>query len=165
MVNIDALLLEWAYRCKKGYPDLDSPSDLRILKSILKEQGISLPLSEDLSGAEQAPNTKEIDSKQEFLNLLDKEDIKPENIRKLSAMVIQFDPDFQLDEEEDLTNKIVDNKDDLFDQINQAENLTPEQFRRLSSTYLSFEYEEEIKALPPFFKKYSFISSSYSNDK
>ena len=45
MVNIDALLSEWAYRCKKGYPDLDSPSDLRVLKSILKEQGISLPES------------------------------------------------------------------------------------------------------------------------
>jgi len=43
MVNIDALLSEWAYRCKKGYPDLDSPSDLKILKTILKEQEISLP--------------------------------------------------------------------------------------------------------------------------
>ena len=43
MVNIDALLSEWAYRCKKGYPDMDSPSDLRVLKAILKEQEISLP--------------------------------------------------------------------------------------------------------------------------
>ena len=43
MVNIDALLSEWAYRCEKGYPDMDSPSDLRVLKSILKEQGVSLP--------------------------------------------------------------------------------------------------------------------------
>ena len=43
MVNIDALLSEWAYRCKKGYPDLDSPSDLRVLKNILKEQDITLP--------------------------------------------------------------------------------------------------------------------------
>ena len=43
MVNIDNLVNEWAYRCEKGYPDLDSPSDLRVLKSILKEQGISLP--------------------------------------------------------------------------------------------------------------------------
>ena len=42
MVNIDNLVNEWAYRCKKGYPDMDSPSDLRVLKSILKEQGISL---------------------------------------------------------------------------------------------------------------------------
>ncbi len=43
MVNINALLSEWAYRCKKGYPDLDSPSDLRVLKTILKEQNITLP--------------------------------------------------------------------------------------------------------------------------
>lgn len=43
MVNIDALLSEWAYRCEKGYPDMDSPSDLRVLQTILKEQGISLP--------------------------------------------------------------------------------------------------------------------------
>ena len=43
MVNIDALLSEWAYRCEKGYPDMDSPSDLRVLKTILKEQNITLP--------------------------------------------------------------------------------------------------------------------------
>ena len=43
MVNIDALLNEWAYRCEKGYPDMDSPSDLRVLNTILKEQGIELP--------------------------------------------------------------------------------------------------------------------------
>ena len=43
MVNIDALLSEWAYRCKKGYPDMDSPSDLKVLKNILKEQNIVLP--------------------------------------------------------------------------------------------------------------------------
>ena len=42
MGNIDNLVNEWAYRCEKGYPDMDSPSDLRVLKSILKEQGISL---------------------------------------------------------------------------------------------------------------------------
>ncbi len=42
MVNIDALLSEWAYRCKKGYPDMDSSSDLKVLKSILKEQGVEL---------------------------------------------------------------------------------------------------------------------------
>ena len=43
MVNIDNLVNEWAYRCKKGYPDMDSPSDLRVLKTILKEEGIKLP--------------------------------------------------------------------------------------------------------------------------
>ena len=43
MVNTDALLSEWAYRCEKGYPDMDSPSDLKVLKRILKEWEISLP--------------------------------------------------------------------------------------------------------------------------
>mgnify|MGYP007071979010 CR=1 FL=1 len=43
MVNIDNLVNEWAYRCEKGYPDMDSPSDLRVLKTILKEEGIKLP--------------------------------------------------------------------------------------------------------------------------
>ena len=43
MVNINNLVNEWAYRCEKGYPDMDSPSDLNILKSILKEQNIELP--------------------------------------------------------------------------------------------------------------------------
>ena len=43
MVNIDNLVNEWAYRCKKGYPDMDSPSDLRVLKTILKEEGITIP--------------------------------------------------------------------------------------------------------------------------
>lgn len=43
MVNIDALLNEWAYRCEKGYPDMDSPSDLRVLNTILQEQGTTFP--------------------------------------------------------------------------------------------------------------------------
>ena len=110
MVNIDALLNEWAYRCEKGYPDMDSPSDLRVLKNILKEQGISLPLSEDLAAAGQAIAPKEIDSKKEFFELLDQIDLSKQDIQKGSTMVIQFDPDFKLDEEEDLSNKIVDNK-------------------------------------------------------
>ena len=43
MVNIDALLSEWAYRCEKGYPEMDSPSDLIILNEIMNEWGISFP--------------------------------------------------------------------------------------------------------------------------
>lgn len=70
MANIDALLSEWAYRCEKGYPDLDSPSDLRVLKTILKEQGISLleqQLSlftdEEIENAENQIKTKEDETK------------------------------------------------------------------------------------------------------
>lgn len=143
MVNIDALLSEWAYRCKKGYPDMDSPSDLHILKTILKEQGISLPLSEDLTAAEQAIDTKEIDSKKEFFDLLDQIDLSKQDIQKVSTMVIQFEPDFQLDEE-DLSNKIVDNKNDLKDQIDMSD-LSSEELSELSARLLGFKYKDEIK--------------------
>jgi len=144
MVNIDALLSEWAYRCEKGYPDLDSPSDLRVLKSILKEQGISLPLSEDLAAAKQAIDTRKIDSKQEFFDLLDQIDLSKKDIQQISTMVIRFEPDFQLDEEEDLSNKIVDNKSDLKDQIDMSD-LSENEIKELSARLLSFKYKDEIK--------------------
>ena len=39
---LDKVLLEWSYRTKKGYPDLDNPEDLELFESIfgfnLKEQ-------------------------------------------------------------------------------------------------------------------------------
>ena len=42
-IDTDKILVEWAYRCQKGYPDMDNPSDLRILKQILKENNIEFP--------------------------------------------------------------------------------------------------------------------------
>ena len=40
-MTLDELLLEWSYRSEKGYPTLDNPSDISILKSLLKE--LNLP--------------------------------------------------------------------------------------------------------------------------
>ena len=39
-MTLDELLLEWSYRSEKGYPSLDSPSDISVLKQILKELNI-----------------------------------------------------------------------------------------------------------------------------
>jgi len=36
-MSIDELLVEWSYRTKKGYPDLDNPSDILVLKEILEK--------------------------------------------------------------------------------------------------------------------------------
>ena len=36
-MTLDELLLEWSYRSEKGYPSLDSPSDISVLKGILRE--------------------------------------------------------------------------------------------------------------------------------
>jgi len=40
-MTLDELLLEWSYRSEKGYPSLGNPSDISILRSILKE--LNLP--------------------------------------------------------------------------------------------------------------------------
>ena len=39
-MTLDELLLEWSYRSEKGYPELDNPSDISILKQILEKLDI-----------------------------------------------------------------------------------------------------------------------------
>jgi hypothetical protein len=36
----DKLVTEWAFRCKKGYPDMNNPDDMKVLKEIYSEYGI-----------------------------------------------------------------------------------------------------------------------------
>jgi hypothetical protein len=39
---IDKLLLEWSWRCEKGYPDINNPADKKVLDKLLKEYNILL---------------------------------------------------------------------------------------------------------------------------
>lgn len=39
---VDKIVTEWAFRCKKGYPDTKNPDDIKILKEIYSEFGIVL---------------------------------------------------------------------------------------------------------------------------
>lgn len=39
---VDKIVTEWAFRCKKGYPDTKNPDDMKILKEIYSEFGIVL---------------------------------------------------------------------------------------------------------------------------
>ena len=43
-MTLDELLLEWSYRSERGYPSVDNPSDVSILRQILKE--LDLPADE-----------------------------------------------------------------------------------------------------------------------
>ena len=45
-INIDKIMLEWSYRCNKGYPVWGNDADMKILKSILSEMNIKLPILE-----------------------------------------------------------------------------------------------------------------------
>lgn len=40
---LDKILLEWSYRCDKGYPDVDNPADWLVLENVLVEMGITFP--------------------------------------------------------------------------------------------------------------------------
>ena len=84
MVNIDALLSEWAYRCKKGYPDMDSPSDLKVLKNILKEQGISLPKIQEQVVIEQEEKGF---SKEDIKRLIDDSELTPRQLKRIHRAV------------------------------------------------------------------------------
>jgi len=53
-MTLDELLLEWSYRSEKGYPSLDSPSDISLLKEILGELGIPAEsIIDELEGEEE----------------------------------------------------------------------------------------------------------------
>jgi len=45
-MTLDELLLEWSYRSDKGYPDMDNPSDIYLLKEILEQ--LDLPTDDIL---------------------------------------------------------------------------------------------------------------------
>ena len=40
MNTVDKIVTEWAFRCKKGYPDVNDPQDMRILSEIYAELGL-----------------------------------------------------------------------------------------------------------------------------
>jgi len=62
-MTLDELLLEWSYRSEKGYPNLGSPSDISLLKTILEK--LELPPNEVISnlkeGTKAANSRKAID--------------------------------------------------------------------------------------------------------
>ena len=47
MSTVSKIVNEWAFRCKKGYPDMKNPDDMRILKEIYSEYGIVIEEERD----------------------------------------------------------------------------------------------------------------------
>jgi hypothetical protein len=56
-MTLDELLLEWSYRTNKGYPCLDNPSDITILKSLLEH--LKLPSNQIISELEKSFGDKD----------------------------------------------------------------------------------------------------------
>lgn len=57
---IDSLVIEWAYRCKKGYPDINNLEDKKVLEKIMKEWNL-----------EEQEEGKEVPSVEQIKKLLD----------------------------------------------------------------------------------------------
>ena len=62
MSVVDKIVAEWAFRCKKGYPDMNNPSDMKILKEIYSEFGIVLE--------EEKPKEEAVYSADDLITLL-----------------------------------------------------------------------------------------------
>lgn len=58
---IDKVVTEWAYRCKKGYPDINNPEDLKILNEIYAEYGIVVEEKREEPEAHNKSNATEKD--------------------------------------------------------------------------------------------------------
>ncbi len=107
-MTLDELLLEWSYRTKKGYPCLDNPSDIKILKTILER--LNIP-SEDIldeledektygdkdgepgvAGMENSPSEVEPEndksfSKEDLILLIKSTSISDQDAAKLAAQI------------------------------------------------------------------------------
>ena len=108
MVNIDNLVNEWAYRCEKGYPDMDSPSDLRVLKSILKEQGISLSQFQE---QEEQEESKKISSSSiiDLIKSMEKDNILKDKHLKFLSQYLNSRP-FKEKMDDYLSSKNINDK-------------------------------------------------------
>jgi hypothetical protein len=84
-IDFDAILLEWSYRCDKGYPDMNDRSDMLHLQAILEEKGIESPF-EKLTEAKLGTAGKSIMAK-----LADpKLNIRPEALTQIQKVLETF---------------------------------------------------------------------------
>lgn len=67
---VDKIVTEWAFRCKKGYPDMNNPDDMEILKEIYSEYGIVV---EEEQSTEQEP----VDDRTYIENVLQAFEVSP----------------------------------------------------------------------------------------
>ena len=88
MSVVDKIVAEWAFRCKKGYPDMNNPSDMKVLKEIYSEFGIVLEEKSKEDEKENESNATDADVKylREAFNSI------KEDYAKYLKVFILFDP-------------------------------------------------------------------------
>ena len=102
-MTLDDLLLEWSYRSEKGYPSMDNPSDISILKQILEK--LNLPsniIIENLTEA--AFSGKTLTKRGNDIKFLSKID-KKEEFEMIDGSMITIDPEQSSDAIQLIKNK------------------------------------------------------------
>ena len=63
-MTLNELLLEWSYRSERGYPSVYNPSDIFVLKQLLKE--LDLPSNEIINNLPEGLSPKDLKSPASF---------------------------------------------------------------------------------------------------
>ena len=108
-MTLDELLLEWSYRSERGYPTLDNPSDVFILKSLLKE--LNLPVDEIISNLEEVTLTPS-----QLKGTINHGPFKTEKITRLELLIRKIENDEELELDNGGTI-IVANKEEALDAL------------------------------------------------
>jgi hypothetical protein len=82
---VDKIVNEWAFRCKKGYPDMNNPDDMKILKEIYSEYGVVIKEEEQSQQQAQQNNV----SFEDLQTLIDarKDELTQDQINKLYKII------------------------------------------------------------------------------
>ena len=114
-MTLDELLLEWSYRSEKGYPNLDNPSDIFILKQILEK--LNIPSDIIIEGLKEAPfkgdTLKKRDNDILFLDKIN----KGEEFELKNGSKIIIDPEKSAESIQKIQNKDFDTKNLIFTDI------------------------------------------------
>jgi len=128
-IDTDRILVEWAYRCQKGYPDMDNPSDLRILKQILKENNIKFP-NIVIEQEEEETFTKD-----DIIKLINSSELTPSQLKRIYNAVGGVASNEAID---DYLNKVAKESNIPTDQILKFKNI-------LKNEGIEKEFAEYIK--------------------
>ena len=173
-MTLDELLLEWSYRSEKGYPCLDSPSDISILKEILnklnipskeiltklKESNITVNTDDEIEGFDDTPSEVS-DVKQDLIDLIDDTknpvlNLSPKELKMISYELVSDETNIEEDAADFMHDlgKIKNYKPDSKEKIEDTEQgvidqiikskADPELLKRLSAEILGSKYRTKI---------------------
>lgn len=154
---VDKLVKEWAWRCDKGYPDINNPKDKQVLNNLLKEWKIEE--KESFFKKIQEVDKEEV-TVSDIINLLQtkKDGLSPEFIksiykqvetkgRKITSQIIDIlkNKNLEFAKSQILTSAQLNNvEDDLLDYLTSSDQISPEEFVNKKTDNFSAYFSKKI---------------------